>query len=484
MNIVVSLSRAASQFVKRPWPNNTDVYLAGFAALYTIVMAWDSLATGIGHDDLMNLTHAWRPGIIDLLSDNIEFYQVGSAHRPLGEVFYWIFFRLFAFDPFPYRVACLSLLAINTALLFWVCRLLGAPRTATVLACLFHGYHYGFWALYYNTGTCYDLLAFVFYFLTVGTYIRTRRTGPPGALDILGVCALCILGLNSKEIAVTLPGVLLGYEILWRRTLPSGALHLWIPPAALVAVYAAGHFGGEGSLANLSSYSPHLSLAQYWHFLERTFPEVFYAYGWPRAAVAGAAVVMLISIAALTRGRAAAFGVWLFAAGVIPIAFIDPRSLYAAYIPLAGVAIAYAIGVDSAARALGRVTHPAVRVAVCAAVVAGVVSTHLWVRRHGIADQMMASQAEEISAIRRRLRELVPSPPPGSRILLLEDPFQQVEDAWFKGWASVFLVELMYDEVHVDQRFRMDPPPDAEAIAGYDYVLTSRDARLELVRVQ
>ena len=83
-----------------------------------------------------------------------------------------------------------------------------------------------------------------------------------------------------------------------------------------------------------------------------------------------------------------------------------------------------------------------------------------------------------------RLLELVPSPAKGARILLWEDPFLQTEEAWFKGWASVFLVELCYEDVHVDQRFRMDPPPDAEAVARYDYVLTSRNARLEALGVQ
>jgi hypothetical protein len=227
-----------------------------------------------------------------------------------------------------------------------------------------------------------------------------------------------------------------------------------------------------------------LSVAQYWTFLERTFPEVFYGYDWPQWAVAAAGSAGAVAIIALFRDRAAAFGLILFAAGVGPIAFIEPRSLSASYIPLAGLAITYAVGLNRMAQLVARVTLPAARPALLALAAGCVFSTHLWVRGHGIARQMMAAQAEEIAAIRTRLRALVPDPAPGSRILLLEDPFLQTDDAWFKGWASAFLVDLMYDDVHVDQRFRMDPPPDAEAIRGYDYVLTSRDARLELVCVE
>ena len=449
-------------------------------------MALDSLQAGLGHDDLMNLTHAWRPGLESLLWDNVRFYEVGSAHRPFGELFYWILFYLFRFDAFPYRVACLALLCGNAALLYWVCRSLDMSRRAAVLACFFHGYHYGFWALYYNTGTCYDLLAFWWFYLALGLYVRMRTQG---RLTVAGVAILCvamILSLNSKELGVSLPALLVAYEVLWRRRDEAG--QRWraglavASVGAIVAVYAAGHFASPESLSNLSSYRPDLSVATYWAFLERTFAEVFYAFDLPGWLVAAGACMAMVGVVALSRQRAAAFGVIAFATGVVPIAFIAPRALYAAYMPLAGLAMAASAGVWAAADWLGRRSRPAAGSAFVAVVVSGVLWTHLWVRQHGAADVMMAQQAVEIEAIRTRLLELVPDPPRGSRILLLEDPFLQLDDPLHKEWASVFLVELLYEDVHVDQAFRLDPPPDEGAVAGYDYVLTSHDARLERVQ--
>jgi hypothetical protein len=79
-------------------------------------------------------------------------------------MFYLIIYKIFGFNPFPFRFVCFALLLINLYLAYRFIESLSNSRATGFLAALLLCYHAWFVDLYYSTGTVYDLLCFLFYF--------------------------------------------------------------------------------------------------------------------------------------------------------------------------------------------------------------------------------------------------------------------------------------------------------------------------------
>src|SRR3954452_23029866 len=98
----------------------------------------------------MNLHDHLRRGPAQLVLDNLRYWS--TSYRPLGGLFYIALYRVFGFDPLPFRVACFGLLALNLGLFGrFILRLTGS-REIMFLALLLTAYHARFVDLYYSTG--------------------------------------------------------------------------------------------------------------------------------------------------------------------------------------------------------------------------------------------------------------------------------------------------------------------------------------------
>lgn len=95
-----------------------------------------------------------------LIVDNLRYWS--AAFRPLGGVYYVALYRLFGFNPLPFRVGCFVLLAVNLAVLYQFCRVLSGSEEVAYLATLLASYHAWFVDLYDSSGTVYKLLCFAF----------------------------------------------------------------------------------------------------------------------------------------------------------------------------------------------------------------------------------------------------------------------------------------------------------------------------------
>lgn len=135
----------------------------------------------------------------------------------MGTLVYRLLFSLAGLHALPFRIECFSLILLNCFLAYRVAAALSTKEVGA-LAALLGCYNPGYIDIYYNTGTIYDLLCFTFYFLALDLYVRKRQSraylglGRLIALVILFICAL-----NSKEMAVSLPPVLLGCELVFGR---------------------------------------------------------------------------------------------------------------------------------------------------------------------------------------------------------------------------------------------------------------------------
>src|SRR5260370_23801309 len=164
---------------------------------------------------MLNLYEAWEKSVLRLLKQNLMFFS--SGYRPLGALTYRLIFGVAGLNALPFRIVVLALMLLNLYLLYRVAAA-AASREIGILTALLLCFSASFADLYYNTGTIYDVLCFTFYFSALALYAGVRKQDhwlTPRQLALFLIFYIC--ALNSKEMAVTLPPVLLVYELLLCR---------------------------------------------------------------------------------------------------------------------------------------------------------------------------------------------------------------------------------------------------------------------------
>jgi hypothetical protein len=404
---------------------------SAFVLAWFAWFAWDGLLAGFAPDDMMNLYGYWRPGVSKSLFSNL---LVGSnAYRPMGAVFYLPLFEWFGLNPLPYRAVVFCVLLLNVGLVFRTARLLGCGEMGAGIAALIACYHAGLADLHYSTATVYDVLCFTFYLAALGFYISRRREGHPlRARDWAGLFALFVGALNSKEMAVTLPVMLLGYEFLYqkqRRPWPA------LAAGALTAVYILGKKFGADPLMAQEAYRPVFTAARFFESSTLHLNELFYGgYFFGR----GRAILLWIAVAGLVfarrKPRPELRFAWLLTwIAPLPIVFLAGRTHSCLYIPLFGWGmLASVLFVDLANLvSLGR---PAVRYGAMGAGVALLAWTTAVHKRHVL--PQYAGNGALTEEVIRQFQEANPKAEPGSQVLLVDDPFQD--------WDARFIAELWF----------------------------------------
>jgi len=80
-----------------------DASLVLLAFCWLLLFAHQGLWAPFSGDDLMNLHGYLTRSPASLLSDNLRYWS--TAYRPLGGLFYVTLYRVFGFNPLPFRVA-------------------------------------------------------------------------------------------------------------------------------------------------------------------------------------------------------------------------------------------------------------------------------------------------------------------------------------------------------------------------------------------
>ena len=314
---------------------------AVIAALAVTVYFWRfthvSLRTGFSQDDLMNLFFAWRVPFSEILKANLFFRT--EVVRPLGALFYASFLDVFGFDGLPLRVFCYTVLWCNVVLTYLVVERVTRSREIASLATFLHCYQPNYFPLYYGSGSCYDVFAFFFFYSAFLSFLRGFN---PWVVAILYSCAV-----NSKEAAVSLPAILLVFQLL--RNPPRSVSWIWREARAVLAtggvglIYLWARFTSPNNLLGHPAYTPAFSVYRYlestaYYLNELSSQEHLWT-------TTGAAVLLLsmAAIALLARSRDLWFAWLLIVVGSAPIAFVLPRGVAAYYIPLVGYALFIAI---------------------------------------------------------------------------------------------------------------------------------------------
>ncbi len=454
---------------------------AGFAALalvYLLRFAAPGLEAGFNSDDPMNIYYYWSRGPGQLLLNLPLFFT--TYQRPIGGVYFSLLYYLFDLDPLPYHIVLIALLVVNTYLAYRFGWLLSGSELAGGLTAIVTAYHARMSMLVYLPAYVFDVLCFTFYFLTLTYYIALRRHGARLTGKQLAVFLLLyICALDSKEMAITLPVIVLAYEAVWHppagfsprtiaRWLRTGALPALIA-GAMTLVYILGKTFGSDSLVRLPAYHPEFTWSRYWESTTRFVNTVFYAHWWTPAAVVALAV-LLLCVALLSRQKHLLL-LWIFIwIAPLPVTFVPGRGGACLYIALAGWALIAATFFLWMCRALaGSQGWMAVLV---------LLGIYFWYEGTALADthvpQGIRKPGRLTWSVIQQVRALQPSVAPGSRIYVVRGPFPD--------WDLKFIMELVYHDRSVNVWLGEKVPLPPEDIGRMDYVFTFEGEKLVRLR--
>ena len=410
------------------------------AACYFLWIVWSGFAAGFASDDPMNLFDYWKAGAAGVIRGNLLFFA--TANRPLGGLFYLPIYRFFHLNPLPYHIATSLILAANTLLLYRLACLLGVARAAAGFAAVLICSHTALIALYLSPSTIYDALCFLFYFGVLVYYVRIRSAGEKLNWRQTLICLVLYVGaLNSKEIGVTLPLLLLGYEGLYQR--PARQLRIPLIACVMALAYTIGKFAVSDSRADLSVYRPLFTYGQYITNSDHFLDEIFYlADSWFTPARAALLIPLLGIWAWLRKSKAVWFCLLLVLVVPLPIVFIPRRGQYNLYLPLAGWAMLAGIALWDVIRALSpeRLMPYRVVVAIRLALAALLLFMWSWNRawREAFAVEAAGNQQRPTRDAIQELRAFDVAIRPNSTVLFLDGPLVD--------WDMYFLASLQYND--------------------------------------
>jgi len=474
--------------------------LGGWLLLGTwfLYFSRDVLGVRFSPDDMMNVDNFyWTPGIWRLVYAQFLIWR--GYYRPMGGVFYLPILSFWGLDPAPYHAALSLVLAVNVYLVYRLARLLGAGGWAAGLAALVACYHAGLGNLYYNTAFVYDALCGGFFLASLVYYcgIRNReRRLSPGQTAIFAVLVLC--ALNSKEMALTLPAVLLAYEWIYHPSPSAGAaprafrtrLSAWLrgpgSPILLAAFLTLldlyGKVFGVDALTGMEGYRPVFT----WHRLidyQKTFlgDAAFWRTG-------GGGVLAFWTVVSYLAWRPGARPVlrfcWLFLVFTpLPIEFLPGKSQACLYIPMLGLAVFAAVVFADLAEALAGVLsgEPLFRRLSRPTLAAGLIAAGVFCwgrenlhRKQLLVRPVMAALGAQTWQAIEQFRALNPHVHPHSHVVFLHDPFTE--------WDMLFIADLWFRDRSVTVHLqRLAPLTEAE-LSGLGAVFDYREGKLVQVR--
>jgi hypothetical protein len=477
-----------------------------FAALvlaYFLYFNWGALKVRFAPDDMMNLSSYWRLEPWRMLLH--EFMIWGGYFRPMAAFFYLPIFYAFQLNPVPYHAAMLAVMLANVYLVYRFARLLGCQRAVAGVAALMTAYHPGARDLYYNTAFIYDVLCMFFYLAAFDYYLRIRppqRKAPPllTGRQTAVFLALYVCALNSKEMAVSLPVMLLVCEWIYHRPkwlyrdpdrLSVRDLAQWLAgpgrialaAAAVNLVYIYGKVLGPEAMTKMSGYRPVFSMARFLDYQQRE--KAVFLLHWPYTGWMALALfwVVLLYLAVRRPRRELVFSLLFLAVTPLPIEFLEGRGGGCLAVPLAAWTIFAATVLVDVARAIAgflagepglrRIGRERLAIATIAAGVLLLAYRLRSYQRSEVRPAMGALGGLTADVI-RQFNMLHPHVRPHSEVVFLNDPFED--------WDMAFIGELYFRDRSLHFVLQRKTPLTPDELARADYQFDYRDGKLVQVK--
>jgi hypothetical protein len=465
--------------------------------VYFFLVSWDTVKAHFAPDEMFAIYWYWHPPPLRLLYS--QFFLWGGYLRPVGGLFYLPIYLLFGLNPVPYHVVLLLLLLSGVYLMYRFARALGCAELPAAMVALVACYHGGMGNLYYNSVFVFDVLCGLFYFWALAYYARIRSTGRLlSGGQTVAFLGLYLCALNAKEMAVTMPVMLLAYECLYHRPpgWPWKGLFRWLCGPGLVVCYAGlmnlvfiygKRFGADGLMNGPSSaYQPVLSLARIADFQQRYIGDVFYHL--PRfEGLATLLIWLAVTWLAWRSHRPLLRFCWIYILVTpLPIEFLEGRDQACLYVCMAGWAVlaaelvtywltglaAAAVEADPQCRRLGRErvrTWMAVAVMLLYALAS-------WRFKQTVIAPTMPALGQQTYDVLAEFRAQNPRVPPGATVVFLDDPWANA------GFDMSFIAELWFRDRRTRVLLNQATPLSPQEIAKASAVFTWKDGKLIRVR--
>jgi hypothetical protein len=470
---------------------------------YFLHFALPAAGGGFRADEMMNMMIYWRSGVLRSFLANLTFWT--PFYRPGGALYYLPLYYAFGLDPEPYRIAQISVVALAIPMAYYLSRCLTSSRSVAFLAVLAFCYRPTTANLVFVGAFIYDVLCGFFYIAALTYYVHIREKGLRlRPIQLLAFVTLYICALNSKEMAVTLPVIILVYECLkaprwldWKAFIHwtwSDALPALIS-GLLTAIYIFGKTRGAGTLIGLDPYRPKIS----WHRFTTSNAKFVSDLLFSGHAISQQILLILwafVFIYAFVRRdhmlKLMAFWVVIVP---LPIAFLVPiRSGAGLYLLLYGWAMIFGklasdliiliskcpvlIGRGNGAGigAAGKMSKSIFRVAATVLVAVAVAAlTQLQNQRSGYIPAWLSS-SQKVSHVIKAVQSLNLRPAPGSTVLL------KVNDDLFQNkWHALCIASLVWNDhslgiwlENVDQILRRKP-------SHFDYIIALGEFDAQLI---
>ena len=467
--------------------------LATFLAGYFLIFNWGSLRVRFALDDLANIGHYYEYSPWQLVLSNFLPWRGDS--RPMGGLFYIPIYHFAGLNPVPYQAVLLAILLANVYWAYRLTKLLGADEIACWLVAMACCYYGGIANLYYNAAFVFDALCCFFYLASLVYYVGIRNRGQllhPGQMAVF--LALLLFALNSKEMAVSIPVMLLVYEWVYHRPKWSAReLRAWVRGPALVSLIAAaltlvdiyGKVAGTTAMIAAEGYRPVFTLQRLDAFQVAALQDLFFSWAWTPgwAQIVGIWVAMAF-LAFRRAGRPILrFLFWFLVVLPLPIEFLPGKREACFVLLMVGgaifVAVVFVDLVETAARYLSRefrLPPLGYRLVVGVSIALAVV---IWIRdqRHlrlSVGGAPMTTLGWESWDIIQQLRASDFHPRPGSFVAFLDDPYHSLD--------MYFQARLWLHDRSVTVHVASEGPLTPQELAKMDYVFTF-DKR-KLIRVK
>ena len=476
------------------------VLLAG----YFVYFNRGSLRVHFALDDLGNIGHYYNYSPWQLVLSNFLPWRGDS--RPLVGLFYIPIYHFAGLNPLPYQAVLLALLLANVYWVYRFARALGAGVAAGALAALACAYHAGLQNLYYNAAFVFDVMCCFFYLASLVYYLGIRNRGRqlgPGQTAVFLALFLC--ALNSKEMAVSIPAMLLVYELVYhppqwnRASLAAGLrafVRAWLRGPLRVVLLAGvldlvdiyGKVSVPGAMIDAETYHPVFTADRILAFQRLSLQQMFFSWTWtPGWGQILALWAVLALLAHLGWNRAdrpmLRFLFWYLVVVPLPIEFLVGKSQACLILLLVGgavfVAVVFMDLVETSARRLWRLLRlpPAGRAVLVGILLAA--TAFLWAReqRHlqqNLVRDQMASLGFETWDLIQQLQATGFHPRHGTSVAFLDDPFHSLD--------MYFLAQLWVHDRSVKVHAWCQGPLTPTELAATDYVFTFDDRRLRRLK--
>lgn len=443
-----------------------DAISIGALVAYFLYFALPAVGGHFADDEIPELYKYWYYGWWKWVWANIFFWrETLTFFRPGGVLYYGVLYHCFGLNPLPYRIAQITILAVTIPMVYYLARSLSSSRSVAFLGVLALCYHAKLISLVFRGSFSYDVLCGFFYFAALTYYIHFREKDVQlRPLQLVVFLALYVCALNFKEMAVTLPVIVLIYEVLksprwgnWKQ-FTRWAYSSTIPAliaGLITAVYIYGRIHGPTSLIIADAYRPRYSWSNFLKSNAYFVSQLFY--GVPISEMGLLVLWTLVFIYAFLRrdGMLRLMAFWIVIVP-LPLAFIPIRGGGHLYLLLFGWAMIFGrVGSDlvqllckfsllirrnAADTAAGKTSQTMLRIAATLLVALSLAIFTRWKNPRSFV-RAYQNLGQKTSHVVQAFRALDLRPAPHSTILVKGNPLIPGQ-----GWNALFIPALLWND--------------------------------------